>query len=149
MTPGSRVTFALLSIAFVFAAIGVCVDTTTLGDREEYRDGSNAEALFHASKYRFLEQYDSILLQRKSERAQWLLPFSFVRNVNQLAALPRSLRTTIEYENEDKSLHPRYKVAAHLGVFDGLKGMSALLAAWGTTFFFSWSSIIGNYDDVE
>ena len=41
------------------------------------------------------------------------------------------------------------KVASHLRVLNGLKGLAALLACWGGTFYFAWFSILSNPQDVD
>lgn len=41
------------------------------------------------------------------------------------------------------------KIASYLRIFNGLRGISALLACWAGTFYFSWFSIIANPNDVD
>ena len=41
------------------------------------------------------------------------------------------------------------KIADNLRLFNGLKGGSVLLAAWGMTFFFSWYAILSNQNEIN
>ena len=41
------------------------------------------------------------------------------------------------------------KIASYLRIFNGLRGISALIACWGGTFYFSWYSILANPNDVD
>jgi len=70
--------------------IGTVVEMSTYGDKEDLNGKENSQALYEASKFRRLKQYEAVLLQRKTERAQNFLAFSIVRNGIQLGFFPRA-----------------------------------------------------------
>jgi len=72
-----------------------------------------------------------------------------VRNGIQLGFLPRALRTAIHRELNDSTIQPDKRIAHHLGVFNGLKGLCMILTIWGFTFYFSWYSVISNLNDAN
>jgi len=48
---------------------------------------------------------------------------------------PRSLRTAVENEKKDKSIKEDRRIAQNLKVFNGIKGSSMILMAWGFTYY--------------
>lgn len=67
MSTGTIIFGMIVGVAFVLMAIGTTVELTRCCDKHEYKnDEEIAEALYEASKFRQLEQYDKILLQRKT-----------------------------------------------------------------------------------
>lgn len=130
-------------------AIGTTVEMTRFGDLKSINSEEQAQALYEAGKFRRLKQYDSILLQRKNDRAQISLAFSFVRNGIQLGFLPRAQRTAIQREINDSTIKPDKRIAQHLSVFNGLKGLCMLMMVWGFTFYFAWYSVISNPEDMD
>ena len=70
-----------MGAALIMAGSGLIIELTKIGDNPKVSTKEDAEALDEASKFRRLEQYDHILLQRKKPRFQKLLPFSFLRNI--------------------------------------------------------------------
>jgi hypothetical protein len=51
----------------------------------------------------------------------------------------------IQDSNQQKDRH----ISKNLKVFNGLKAVSMIFAAWGVTFYFSWFSIISNKPAVD
>jgi hypothetical protein len=88
-------------VAFGMLVIGCCIENTKYGDDKQISNDYNEEALLEAAKFRRLEQYDHILLQRKTEVAQKTLAFSFLRNGVHLNIPQRAFRTS--KINEDKN----------------------------------------------
>lgn len=139
---------AILVIAGGLVGAGTVVELSRFGDQEEISSPADAEALFEAAKFRRLAQYDSILLQRKSPSARMLLPFSILRNGVHLNINQRGFRTAVQNEEKDAAIKPDQRVAKYLKVMNGLKGSAMLLMIWGTTYFFSWFSVVSNPNDL-
>jgi hypothetical protein len=78
-----------------------------------------------------------------------LLPFSFLRNGVQLNVLPSGCRNQIKEELDNKNIKPENRIAQNLKVFNGLKGSSILLIAWGYTYFFAWYSFLSNPNEIN
>lgn len=104
MSTGTIIFGAIVGVAFMLMAIGTTVELTRCCDKHEYKnDEEIAEALYEASKFRQLEQYDKILLQRKTPAGQKLLAFSTIRNVLQLNIVQQAHKKALR--NEQKSEH--------------------------------------------
>jgi hypothetical protein len=141
MQNGTKAFGCIIATAFLMVATGTLIEMTTIGDIDEMKRSKNKDALYEASKFRRVEQYDSVLLQRKGTLSQTMLCFSQLRNGILLSTQYRAYKNAIKDEDstqEDK------RIAKNLKLFNGLKGMSALLVIWGITFYFSWFSIISN-----
>lgn len=91
-----------------------------------------------------MEQYDSILLQRKGALGQFFLCFSQLRNGILLNSQTRGYKDAIINEEKQEIEQPDKKIIKNLKVFNGLKGASTILVIWGITFYFSWFSVISN-----
>jgi hypothetical protein len=59
---------------------------------------------------------------------------------------PRSLRTAVENEKKDKQIREDRRIAQYLKVFNGIKGSSMILMAWGFTYYLVQFSVIINHD---
>jgi hypothetical protein len=127
--------------------IGICVEQSSCGDKDDLKDQN--EFLYEASKFRRLNQYESVLLQRKKPLYQKILAFSFLRTVVNLNMYPRGLRDGIREEEEDQRVQPDRRIAKYLKVFNGLKGSAVFINCWGITFWFSWYSVISNPEGVD
>jgi chorismate mutase len=101
------------------------------------RGEEDVDALYEASKFRRLEQFDSVLVQRKSNCGRRLLLFSCMRNIVKMNVNPPTLRMAIENEMKDTSTRSDRRIAQNLKVFNGIKGACMLLMAWGFTHFFA------------
>jgi len=139
----------IMGLALIAVMVGSCIEASTFGDREEVSNAVDADALHQAAQFRRLEQYDAVLLQRKSDRARTMLPFSMLRNGVHLNLPQRSLRTAIQNEKKDTAIRKDRRIAQYLKVFNGLKGSAMLLMIWGFTFYFVSFSVISNKDQME
>ena len=52
----------ILLVAFCLLLVGTCTECFRYGDREEVSSEEDRDALYEASKFRRIEQYDSVLL---------------------------------------------------------------------------------------
>jgi hypothetical protein len=52
----------IVGFAIFFCIVGTCTELSRFGDKVEYRRDIDKDVLFEASKFRRMEQYDSILL---------------------------------------------------------------------------------------
>ena len=95
---------AILLIALGLCGAGIITELTKCGDKPDYKDEHEAQALYEAAKFRRMAQYDAVLLQRKSDRSSLLLPFSLIRNGVQLNILPRGQRTVMKKEQSDPAI---------------------------------------------
>ena len=139
----------IMGLALIAVMVGSCIEASTFGDREEVSNAVDADALHQAAQFRRLEQYDAVLLQRKSDRARTMLPFSMLRNGVHLNLPQRSLRTAIQNEKKDIAIRKDRIIAQYLKVFNGMRGSAMLLMIWGFTFYFVSFSVISNRDQME
>ena len=72
-----------------------------------------------------------------------------MRNGVLLNIHPRTLRTAIANEEKDQAIRKDRRIAKNLKVFNGIKGSAMLMAAWGTTFYFSWFSVVNNPTELR
>lgn len=128
---------------------GTCTELTRYGDKVEIRRDIDRDVLYEAAKFRRIEQYDSIMLQRKNFFAQRLLTFSIIRNSIQMNVPSRTLRESVADEAKDENVAEHQRIAKYLKVFNGMKGSSMLLAAWGLTFYFSWFGVVQNKGETD
>lgn len=146
MSAGAVIFFAIVGVALILMGIGTCVELSSCCDKPDFKgDEEAAAALYEASKFRRLEQYDKILLQRKTPTGQKLLMFSQIRNVVQLNTPQQGWKRAVKNENDEDEI----RIAKNLKVFNGLKGISMLITAWGMTFFLAQYSVISNPEDVN
>ena len=136
-------------IALGLMVIGCIFENSKCGDDKKISNAQNEEALLEAAKFRRLEQYDHILLQRKTRKARYMLPFACLRNGVHLNIQGRALRNAMRAEEKIEGVPASSKVTRNLKVFNGLKGFAMLYVIWGQTFFFSWYSVINNPESVK
>lgn len=146
---GIVVLAGIMGLALIAVMVGSCIEASTFGDKEEVSNAVDADALHQAAQFRRLEQYDAVLLQRKSDRARTALPFSMLRNGVHLNLPQRSLRTAIENEKKDTAIRKDRRIAQYLKVFNGMRGSAMLLMIWAFTFYFVSFSVISNRDQME
>jgi hypothetical protein len=91
----------MIAVALGLVAVGTLVELSTIGDIEEMKRTDTKDALYEAAKFRRMEQYDSILLQRKSTLSQFLLCFSQLRNALQLNSQSRGYKNAIKNEEKE------------------------------------------------
>ena len=111
---GYPIFVGIIGLAFLFVLIGTLVEVTKLTDLYEVRAEEDANPLYEASKFRRLEQYDSVLVQRKNDCGRRLLAFSFLRNIIRMNVKSSSLRTAIENEKKDVSISKDRRIAQNL-----------------------------------
>lgn len=149
-TSGGAIVFGIvIATAFLLAGAGTLVEMSSFGDRKDIDAMEDKAALHEASKFRRLIQYESVLLQRKEPWARTLLMFSPIRNIVLESLQPRTLRTAINQEEQDPNIPKDRYIAKYLKVFNGIKAVSMIYAAWGVTFYFAWFSVISNMTDVD
>lgn len=146
---GLYITGGVLVCLLGVVAFSTAIEICGCGDKQKYKEDPLPRMLAEAAKFRRVTQYDCVLLQRKDWWAQKMLGFSFLRNLVGLNIQPRGLRTAVKIEMQNSSIAMDEKIASYLRIFNGLKGVSILLACWGGTFFFSWYSILANPQDVD
>jgi len=146
---GIVVLAGIMGLVLIAVMVGSCIEASTFGDREEVSNAVDADALHQAAQFRRLEQYDAVLLQRKSDRARAALPFSMLRNGVHLNLPQRSLRTATQNEKKDTAIRKDRRIAQYLKVFNGMRGSAMLLMVWGFTFYFVAFSVISNRDQLE
>mmetsp|Transcript_22992 Transcript_22992/g.35519 ORF Transcript_22992/g.35519 Transcript_22992/m.35519 type:complete len:290 (+) Transcript_22992:557-1426(+) len=149
MPVGALIFGGIFLVAILCLVIGCCVEQTKCGDDRRMVPSDDVSALVEAAKYRRLEQYDAILLQRKKPFFQRLLAFSWLRNAIYMNMHPRQLRTAINEEKERKELKQNSKISSNMKVFNGMKGAATILMVWGFTFYFVEFTVINNPTQVD
>lgn len=139
----------MLGLALMLVGVGTLVELTTIADTDEMKRNENKDALYEAAKFRRMEQYDSILLQRKTTMGQFLLCFSQLRNGILLNSQSSAYKDALRAEEKEDIKQADKKIIKNLKIFNGLKGASTILVIWGITFYFSWFSIISNQTEVN
>lgn len=69
ITPGAMILAIILITMGGIGVIGLIVEQSKYGDNKELISSDMEEALYEASQFRRLEQYDHVLLQRKKSPA--------------------------------------------------------------------------------